>query len=76
MDATTRSMRGRVSTADRVQRLTIALALMVLTLYGLFTSPEWPKWVALVIQGELLTTAVAGWCPLYWSFGTTSCRIS
>ncbi len=69
------SLRGRVAGPDRVQRLTIALALMALTAHGLFTSPEWPRWVSLVIQIELLTTAIAGWCPLYWSFGTTSCRM-
>ena len=42
---------------------------------GLMLHPEWVKWVALVVQVELVGTALIGWCPLYWSFGTHSCSM-
>ncbi|MCG8405363.1 MAG: DUF2892 domain-containing protein [Phycisphaerales bacterium] len=62
--------RGRVGSPDRVQRLIIGAILMSLNLIGLAQSPDWPKWVALVFQIELLATALLGWCPVYWA-----CRV-
>jgi hypothetical protein len=70
-----KKLRGKVGNPDRLQRLVIGLALMALTVYGLGTDPTWAKWVALAIQVELIGSAVAGWCPLYWSFGTNSCAL-
>ena len=62
-------MRGRIPTADRIQRLLLAACLMLLTVLGLLESPEWKKWTALVLQLELLVTGLAGWCPIYWGCG-------
>jgi hypothetical protein len=70
-----RSLRGCVGSPDRVQRLVVGVALMALTVYGLVQNPEWSKWVALAIQFQLIATALASWCPLYWSFGTHSCAV-
>ncbi len=62
--------RGAVSAADRLQRLIIAVILMGLTLLGLLRDPNWLLAIALAVQIELLLTALAGWCPIYWA-----CRI-
>ena len=62
-------MRGTVGSADRAQRLVMGLLLMGLNLFGLFQSPELPKWIALALQLELVLTGLIGWCPFYWSFG-------
>ena len=69
------SMRGRVGSSDRIQRLVIGLVLMALTIFGLARDPAWTLWVALAVQVELVSTALGGWCPLYWSFGTNSCQV-
>ncbi len=75
MERPKESLRGRVGSPDRKQRLVIGLILMVLNVAGLMLHPEWVKWVALVVQVELVGTALIGWCPLYWSFGTHSCSM-
>ncbi len=67
------SLRGRVGLPDQAQRLVIGVILMGLNVAGLMLHPDWLKWVALVVQLELVGTAMIGWCPLYWSFGTHSC---
>ncbi len=75
MSDSKRSLRGRVGSPDRAQRLAVGLILMALTVYGLIQSPDWTKWAALAIQIELIATALGRWCPLYWSFGTHSCAV-
>ena len=75
MNDSKRSLRGRVGSPDRVQRLSIGLVLMGLNVAGLIVHPEWLKWAALLVQVELVGTALVGWCPLYWSFGTHSCSM-
>lgn len=62
-------MRGQINSADRLQRLSLGSALLLLNAIGLATSPDWTRWIALGLQFELLATAVAGWCPFYWSLG-------
>jgi hypothetical protein len=62
-------MRGQINRADRTQRLVTATTLIVLNAIGLSEFTEWTRWLALGIQIELLATALAGWCPFYWSFG-------
>ena len=69
------SLRGRVGAPDRVQRLVIGVILMGLNVVGLVIHPEWLRWAALCVQVELVGTALIGWCPLYWSFGTHSCSM-
>ena len=65
---TTRS--GRIVFPDRLQRLVIGGVLMALTVCGLMDGFGWKKAIALLLQIELLLTAMAGWCPFYWA-----CRI-
>jgi hypothetical protein len=67
------ALRGRVGSPDRIQRLVMGLLLMSINIAGLILHPEWLRWLSLVVQIELVGTAVMGWCPLYWSFGTHSC---
>ena len=66
------SLRGRVGAPDRLQRLIIGLILLILNLIGMTQHVGWISLVALGVQIELIITAVAGWCPLYWSFNTHS----
>lgn len=69
------SLRGRVGSPDRAQRLVVGLILMGLNIVGLMLHPEWLRWIALIVQVDLVGTAMIGWCPLYWSFGTHSCPV-
>ena len=73
MNNSRRSLRGRVGSPDRIQRLAVGLILMGLNIVGLVLHPEWLRWIALFVQVDLVVTALIGWCPLYWSFGTHSC---
>ena len=75
MNDSKRSLRGLVGTPDRIQRLVIGLIFLGLNVVGLMLHPEWLRWIALFVQIELVVTALIGWYPLYWSFGTHSCSI-
>ena len=57
---------GKIDSVDRIQRLIIGSALMLLTL----TSIEhltWRSGTTLFIQADLLLTGFFGWCPVYWT---------
>ena len=73
MDDQDRAMRGRVGSADRKQRILIGLILLGLNAIGLAKDPDWVRWASLLVQVELIGSALVGWCPLYWSFGAHSC---
>ena len=60
MNDSKRSLPGQVGAPDRVQRLVIGLILMGLNVAGLMLNPEWVKWAALVVQVELVGTALIG----------------
>ena len=64
------SIAGRVGRADRIQRLMIGAALMLLTVSGLGESADWRSVVALLLQTQLLLTGLVGWCPIYWACST------
>ncbi len=76
MEIPQESLRGRVGSPDRIQRLVIGLILLGLNTIGLLVDPDWIRFAALGVQIELILTALAGWCPLYWSFGTHSCALA
>ena len=61
---------GRIPRADRIQRLVIGGALMLLTVSGFAQHLDWRGILALILQTELLLTGMVGWCPVYWT-----CRI-
>ena len=58
---------GSISRADRIQRLTVGSALMLLTIIGFGDQVNWRGILALALQAELLLTGIAGWCPIYWA---------
>ncbi len=60
-------MHSRLELHDRLQRMMLGLALLVLNVVGIIQSPDWLKWVALVLQIELITTGLIGWCPIMWA---------
>jgi hypothetical protein len=62
---------GQLYSDDRAQRLLAGLALMALNVYAMRTEAHWNHYLALVIQLDLLTTALIGWCPL-----TLACRLN
>ena len=70
-------LRGKIPRGDRAQRLVIGGALMLLTISGLTESVGWRSVLALILQTELMITAIAGWCPVYWACDANklnSCR--
>ena len=73
VDEPDRALRGRVGSADRIQRIVIGSILLGLNAVGLAQDPDWVRWASLVVQIELIGSALVGWCPLYWSFGANSC---
>ena len=62
-------MRGTINRADRLQRLVVGGVLILLNGFGLQESPDWTRWVALIVQLELFATGLVAWCPFYWSLG-------
>ncbi len=76
MERPRESLRGRVGSPDRMQRLVIGLILLGLNTIGLLGDADWIRLAALGVQIELILTALAGWCLLYWSFGTNSCALA
>ena len=62
---------GSIYLDDRAQRLLAGLSLMGLNVYAMQGGAHWNHWVALVIQVDLLLTAVIGWCPV-----TFACRVA
>ena len=67
--STTRNwyLRGKIPRGDRAQRFVIGGALMLLTISGLAESFGWRSVLSLILQTELMITAIAGWCPIYWA---------
>ena len=62
-------MNGLINQADRLQRLMVGGVLISLNAFGLHEAGDWTRWLALVVQLELLATGLVGWCPFYWSLG-------
>ena len=60
-------MKCNVGKVDRIIRVLIGLALLV----GGFYFNSWWGAIGLIP----LLTAVVGWCPLYLSFGLSTCSV-
>ena len=58
---------GRIHSADRLQRLILGGLLLLINIMGMTESVDWKNWLALVLQLELLGTALVGWCPITWA---------
>jgi hypothetical protein len=65
---------GQINGADRIQRLTIGTALMLLTVLGLVERIDWRAMIALTLQSELLLTGLIGWCPIYWTCSVANAK--
>lgn len=65
-DAGNEMTHGKIHLSDRLQRLVFGSVLLLINVAGLLDSVDWKSCVALVLQLELLGTAVAGWCPITW----------
>jgi hypothetical protein len=65
---------GHINGADRIQRLTIGTALMLLTVLGLVERIDWRAMIALTLQSELLLTGLIGWCPICWTCSVANAK--
>ena len=63
-----------LGTADRLVRLVIGLALIAAAFLAAPLAAGWPHWVALVVGGVLVLTALVAVCPAYLPFGIRTCR--
>jgi hypothetical protein len=61
-------MKTNEASWDRSLRIVIGLALLALTVVG----PQTPWGFTGLI---LVATGIAGFCPLYWLFGLTTCPV-
>jgi hypothetical protein len=65
-------MKKNMGTADRIFRLTAAIAVGVL--YGLNLISGTVAIVLGVVAIAFLATSLIGWCPLYLPFGLSTCK--
>lgn len=65
-------MKKNVGSADRIIRIVLAVLFAVLYFTGTVTGTI--GLVLVVLGGIFLLTALIGWCPLYTSFGISTCR--
>jgi hypothetical protein len=65
-------MKKNMGTADRIVRLTAAIAVGVL--YGLNVISGTVAIVLGVVAIAFLATSLLGWCPLYLPFGLSTCK--
>lgn len=68
-------MSVNVGSADRLVRLTLGLALIVLAFVLLSANPVL-FWGALVVGAVLIGTALLRFCPLYRLLGLSTCKVS
>ncbi len=61
-------MKKNVGKVDRIIRLVIGLALVVLALY-------WGCWFTGIVGVAFLFSAAVGWCGLYKVLGISTCKI-
>jgi O-antigen/teichoic acid export membrane protein len=66
-------MKKNISSADRIIRLLIAIALVILY----FTKTIAGTWgiVGMVVAAILLLTVLINFCPLYGIFGISTCKV-
>ena len=70
-------MRANVGSADRVVRIIVGLALMLVPFVSglaLFANPV-VQWGSVVVGVVLVVTALVRFCPLYTIFGLSSCKV-
>jgi hypothetical protein len=70
-------MRINVGTPDRIARLVLGAALVLLPLLSglaLFANPVW-LWASIVVGAVLIITALLRFCPLYAILGVSTCKV-
>jgi hypothetical protein len=70
-------MRINVGTPDRIARLVLGAALVLLPLLSglaLFANPVW-LWASIVVGAVLIVTALVRFCPLYAILGVSTCKV-
>lgn len=70
-------MRLNVGTPDRIARLVLGAALVLLPFpsgLALFANPVW-LWASIVIGAVLIVTALVRFCPLYAILGVSTCKV-
>jgi hypothetical protein len=70
-------MRTNVGTPDRIARLVLGAALVLLPLLSglaLFANPVW-LWASIVVGAVLIITALLRFCPLYAILGVSTCKV-
>ncbi len=59
---------------DRILRVTIGVALLLVVLIGTVASP-W-NWILGVVGAAMVVTGAIGFCGVYALFGVSTCRTS
>lgn len=67
-------MKKNMGSADRIIRLLVVAALVVLYVTGTVTG-LWGT-IALVVAGIFTLTSLVGFCPIYAAVGVKTCKIS
>lgn len=67
-------MKKNMGSADRIIRLLVVAALVVLYVTGTVTG-LWGT-IALVVAGIFTLTSLVGFCPIYAVLGVKTCKIS
>ena len=65
-------MEPNMSAIDRIVRVILALAMIGVNFLGVV--PGWLGMILMVLGLVFLTTAIVGYCPLYWIFGLSTRR--
>jgi hypothetical protein len=68
------SMTRNEGTMDRIVRVTLGVALLLVALLGTVASP-W-SWILGVAGAAMLVTGALGFCGVYALFGVSTCRTS
>lgn len=68
-------MTPNVGSADRIVRLVVGLALVLVPfLTGFAADTAWLRWGALVVGLVMIATAAFRFCPAYTLLGIRTCR--
>jgi len=70
-------MTANMGSADRIIRIVIGLALLIVPFVSglaLFANPI-AFWASMIVGAVMLLTSVVGFCPLYTLLGVSTCKV-
>jgi hypothetical protein len=67
-------MEPNMGATDRIVRAVLALAMIGVNFLGIL--PGWLGLTMMILGLVFLTTAIVGYCPLYWPFGLSTRKSS